>query len=65
MVVIIPSLSPSLPPSLILVQGIPFGKVMVCAIPIALLTYLESVSVGRKYALFNKYALGTYVCSAA
>lgn len=40
-------------------QGIPFGKVMICALPIALLTYLESVSVARKYALYNKYALGT------
>jgi MFS superfamily sulfate permease-like transporter len=31
--------------------------VLVAAIPIALLTYLESVSVGRKYALVHKYAL--------
>ncbi|EWM24464.1 sulfate transporter [Nannochloropsis gaditana] len=38
-------------------EGIPFGKVMICALPIALLTYLESVSVARKYALYNKYAL--------
>lgn len=32
-------------------------QVMLQAIPIALLTYLESVSVGRKYALVHKYAL--------
>ncbi|GAB5037369.1 sulfate transporter [Nannochloropsis oceanica] len=38
-------------------EGVPFSKVIVSAIPIALLTYLESVSVGRKYALINKYAL--------
>ncbi len=30
---------------------------MIQAIPIALLTYLESVSVGRRYALVHKYAL--------
>ena len=38
-------------------EGIPFGQVLVAAVPIALLTYLESVSVGRKYALVHKYAL--------
>jgi MFS superfamily sulfate permease-like transporter len=38
-------------------EGISFGQVLVAAIPIALLTYLESVSVGRKYALVHKYAL--------
>ncbi|GAB5037368.1 sulfate transporter [Nannochloropsis oceanica] len=37
--------------------GIPFSKIMVAAIPVTFLTYLESVSVGRKYALVHKYSL--------
>ena len=30
---------------------------MICCIPLTFLTYLESVSVGRKYAIVHKYAL--------
>lgn len=35
----------------------PFKKVLVHALPIAFLTYMESVSVARKYAVAHKYAL--------
>jgi len=37
--------------------GIGFGPVLLSAIPVTALVYLESVSVGRKYALDNKYPL--------
>jgi hypothetical protein len=31
--------------------------VFLSSIPVTLLTYIESVSVGRKYALVNRYSL--------
>jgi len=37
--------------------GIPFGKVLMSGVPIALLTYLESISVARKYSVLYKYPL--------
>jgi len=38
-------------------NGISFGAVIISAIPVTILVYLESVSIARKYALDFKYPL--------